>query len=190
MNQKVIALFALGMLLACSYLFCDPRGDDYQVWEHVIEMMDPSDLHVLIDHTSCCMESQDTNDVLAGDFDDLKGEVPELSLETTHDFVTRNKRQYPVGNLFTLPNKYAFASDTDLKELIPECCCWEPFYDRFPTSGGFITLSMPGFNKAKDQAIVYYARTSGGLSGRGYMVILAKKGYRWNILKAIEIWIA
>src|SRR5437667_4739602 len=108
MNKTSIAFVILGILFAVSALFCEPTRDDYQIWEHVIEMMDPSALHVLVDHTSCCMESGDNDKLSPGDFDNLKSDVPELSLETTADFVLRNQRQFPIGNLFTLPNRYTF----------------------------------------------------------------------------------
>jgi hypothetical protein len=70
---------------------------------------------------------------------------------------------------------------------------WARFYDEYPQSEGFLSLSRVGFGRKKSQALVYVALVRGHLSGRmwgdgRYILVLKKKG-RWRVQKQEAIWV-
>jgi len=72
-------------------------------------------------------------------------------------------------------------SDT-IKLLFKESASdgWNDFYQRYPDSGGFITLSPVGFNNSKTLAIVYTGSSCGGLCGRWRFHLLEKIKGKWK----------
>lgn len=66
---------------------------------------------------------------------------------------------------------------------------WEGFYEKYPRSSGFITLSRVGYNKARDQALVHFSRWQGVMSGSGYLVFLTRVNDTWSVvaLETVEI---
>jgi hypothetical protein len=52
---------------------------------------------------------------------------------------------------------------------------WKVFHKKYPTAGGFITLSRVGFNKEKTQSLIYVAHNCGWLCGEGNYILLVKK---------------
>jgi hypothetical protein len=63
---------------------------------------------------------------------------------------------------------------------------WKDFYAKYPSSGGFITLSAVGFNKEKTQAVVYSGSSCGGLCGRWLFHLFEKFGGKWKEMPGVS----
>ena len=59
---------------------------------------------------------------------------------------------------------------------------WEGFYQRYPDSGGWVELSVVGFNVNKTVAVVYMGHHCGRLCGGGGFHVLEKKDGKWIAL--------
>jgi hypothetical protein len=86
------------------------------------------------------------------------------------------QRQFEVPKPYELVKRDTI--DGFFKEQAPRDG-WKHFYERYPESGGFITLSAVGFNKSRTQAAVYIVTHSGphGMDARLYL--LEKRGDKW-----------
>lgn len=67
---------------------------------------------------------------------------------------------------------------------------WDEFYKKYPNSPGIISVSRVGFNKEKNQAVVYVGLQSDYLAGRGVIFLLEKKDNSWQIKKQTLLWIS
>jgi hypothetical protein len=57
---------------------------------------------------------------------------------------------------------------------------WGNFYKKYPDSGGFMMVSVPGFDADRKRAIVYMAHACGSLCGGGTHHLLEKMGGAWR----------
>jgi hypothetical protein len=57
---------------------------------------------------------------------------------------------------------------------------WDPFYRRYPDSGGYMQFSAVGFDEAKTRALVYIAHHCGNLCGGGTHHFLEKVSGQWR----------
>jgi len=64
---------------------------------------------------------------------------------------------------------------------------WDGFYKKFPDSGGYMMVSVVGFDAQKQRAIVYMAHSCGGLCGGGTYHFLEKSGGVWRRARAAGI---
>jgi hypothetical protein len=65
---------------------------------------------------------------------------------------------------------------------------WMAFYAQFPDAEGVMYLSLPGYSKHGDVAIVQVASACGWLCGSGFFWILRKESDRWQVEKTIQAW--
>ena len=66
---------------------------------------------------------------------------------------------------------------------------WEYFWHKYPASTGLIFLSHVGYNKERDQALVYCASHQGSEFAAGYLVVL-RRGSGWHIESEIMLWVS
>ncbi|MEP6914262.1 MAG: hypothetical protein ABJC89_01395 [Acidobacteriota bacterium] len=57
---------------------------------------------------------------------------------------------------------------------------WSGFYQQYPDSGGYISVSAVGFDRPKTRAMVYMANACGGLCGGGTHHLLEKVNNAWR----------
>jgi hypothetical protein len=67
---------------------------------------------------------------------------------------------------------------------------WSLFYDRYPNSYGYISLSPVGFNNAGDEAFLFASRTCGFLCAEGWHVLLRKGPDGWRIIRRDLAWVS
>ena len=68
---------------------------------------------------------------------------------------------------------------------------WRAFHERYPGSSGLITLTRPGFNAARTQAILNVDRGCGGLCGDGTIILLARDAAgRWRVVHTRGTWVS
>jgi|SRR5215469_4236946 len=67
---------------------------------------------------------------------------------------------------------------------------WPGFFERYPTSVGWVSLSPVGFNRDHNEALLYIARHCGFLCGEGYSVALVKNGGAWSVKGKFLLWVS
>lgn len=116
---------------------------------------------------------------------------PTLKPEVITDYKTRNKEPLRLTASFDLKIKYVMVTDKEIEKIFNRGGgWWEDFYKKCPDSGGFISLSRPGFNAAMDQALVYIGHFCGGLCGTGHYALLEKRDHRWMVVRQNMVWIS
>src|SRR5215217_7791371 len=107
---------------------------------------------------------------------------PTLTAGVARDYRARNKESVRLKESFQLNIKYVLVDKKEIEKIF-NGGRWEEFYKRYRDSGGFISLSRPGFNPAMNQALVYIAHACGGLCGTGHYVLLEKSVDGWKVIK-------
>jgi hypothetical protein len=64
---------------------------------------------------------------------------------------------------------------------------WTTFYDMYPRSGGYMTISAVGFNVQKTRAMVYIGHSCGNLCGGGTYHFLEKSSRGWREVKLRDV---
>ncbi len=135
------------------------------------------------------------------DFDQLKNEFNEfenefenidIESETFKDFKNQNAQHRKLLN-DEFPddkNVYLITSDERKKIFKNNKRGWDKFYRKHPKSQGIFTFSNIGFNKEKNQALVYYGNQSHYLAGIGYLAYLVKIQNVWKLAGLSELWIS
>lgn len=57
---------------------------------------------------------------------------------------------------------------------------WRAFYERYPSSGGYVVLSAVGFNRDKTRAVVYSGASCGSLCGAWSFHLFKKVNGKWT----------
>jgi len=67
---------------------------------------------------------------------------------------------------------------------------WENFYKKYPEAGGVWQFSRPGYNSARNEAVLYVSHTCGILCGTGHLYFLVKQNAQWTVKNRLMLWIS
>lgn len=102
------------------------------------------------------------------------------------DFDRANSQGWLLQRQFEMQKPYELVSSNAIRLSFKEHSKgWDGFYERYPGSGGYVTLSAVGFNKDQTQAIVYAGSTCGNLCGRWSFHLLEKVGGKWQEVRGV-----
>jgi len=191
MRQVVLILFVL--LIAPLYL--DAQGaetktdetEEYAVYSALISqkfVRDETRLVVITDPTCCGNKDLDPWR--------LKQLEP-ISPDTVDSFKERDKETKHLERGFTLSIAYRIVDYKQIEKLFTAGMPAEglkTFYQLYPQSNGYLTLSRVGFNKDRTEALVNTGWMRGALFGEGHYFLLSKKDGRWRIERSIATWMA
>ena len=116
--------------------------------------------------------------------DNLKDYIPEISEDTLNNFKLNNNERHPLGVPVNFPFKYVLMKSSEA--LVGD---WRAFYSKYKGAPGLISFSKVGFNKQKDEALVYVARANSEDSGGGHLILLKKKKNTWKVTKEETLWV-
>ena len=128
-----------------------------------------------------------------------KAYCPFIQYETCIDFVLRNTKSKTAEKKLNLGNNYVYMSRKELADIfqvnsriIFGKTGWKRFYEKFPTSGGFIRVSQVGFNKKLNQAFLYCEIHNNVLHAEAIFILLEKPypDMPWYIKQEIILWIS
>ena len=184
-------IFLLLNVLACKALTPVPKADaadidreEQAVYSVVVHSGDGS--AVLLRETS----SDISNDDPAQSLDYIKSGLPSASKETLNSFIDRNQEHTQLSPDMQLDVEYVLLSDDEQKSIFTQAEGWDTFYEKYPGSGGYTSLSRVGFNDELDQAVVYAGNMAGPLMGAGFYYLLEKKDGEWRIIEQVMAWIS
>jgi hypothetical protein len=193
------------ILVGASFLVAEgQRSDEYEVYDAVImhmfkggitrfDMNAKVERIVIRDVTYSDYASHPDKE----DWDQVKTRLPSLTEETiaAYEKVRQNESHLKVD--LDIPFEYALISDQQLIDIFGNTSnlhstetTWKKFYDVYPRSAGFNSLSRVGFDKAKSQALVYFVNWCRPLCGTGSYLLLERAPDGWAVKESAGIWIS
>ncbi len=67
---------------------------------------------------------------------------------------------------------------------------WDEFYQSYPNAAGFWDFSHPGYNEARNEAVLYVGHYCGSLCGTGHLFFLVKEEGQWKVKNRLMLWIS
>lgn len=107
--------------------------------------------------------------------------------EAFDEYRELQKRTWLLQRRFQIDRPYELVRSDAIRQFFSELgpAGWKDFNQRYPNSGGFITVSPVGFNKAKTLAVVYTGSSCGGLCGRWTFHLLEKSKGGWKAVPGV-----
>jgi len=116
----------------------------------------------------------------------------QASEETIEDFLSRNSSTGPVSRTIPteLPQSFLSPAAEQMLFKSKHKDGWKTFYESYPKAGGIMAFSRVGFNKSRDQAILYSQISCGWLCGTGHYHLLKKDSGKWTMVGNFMAWIS
>ncbi len=126
---------------------------------------------------------------------EISKELPTISPETLKNYKVANAENYSLTAIFSEDNKFAMVNrDEYLRPMMcPEAKCadLEKLQKKYPGASGVIMLSKIGFNRAKNQALVYTQIDIGTSENEFHIVLLNMQDGEWVIEDSIKVeWVS
>jgi hypothetical protein len=67
---------------------------------------------------------------------------------------------------------------------------WNAFFARFSPVRSYSTLSHPGFDAARQNAVIATGTVCGGRCGQGRLIVLRKTDGRWHVAQRVDTWVS
>src|SRR5258708_125572 len=67
---------------------------------------------------------------------------------------------------------------------------WQDFYKKYPEAGGVWSFSRPGYNSARNEAVLSVGHGCGELCGTGHLYFLVKQNGEWKVQNRLMLWIS
>jgi len=198
------ALLSLDVRVFAQSASADGGNEEYRVYDAAIEKMFAGE-KVTFDTQAkikqIIIRDHTTTDYAYGDkkenWEQIKIRLPNLSEETVANYEAKLKSPIEFKQPFNLALKYSLFSKKDYEAIFGAGRNanstedrWSKFYEKYPQSGGYIWLSNVGFNKARDQALVYFVHWCGTLCGTGHYILLKRDEKGWQVETIGMIWIS
>ena len=170
----------------------DPEHDEYAVYSAVIVtsfLTSKTGTQLIIANATCRGMVVKTIDdinflVQTPSFPFATKEKPSpLSPDTFANYLERNAQTQVLKNLFHSKVGYALVDYDEIERLAGRLDNFKNFHLRYPGAHGFITLSRIGFNRKRDQALVFTTWTCGDLCGEGWFVLLSRVNGEWQVIR-------
>jgi hypothetical protein len=163
----------------------DPDVAEYAVYNDLLEDQyadDGLDQILIMDQTQVHSPG-----LLEQDLESFQTNTP-LSPELISSFKQRNQQPYQLKPILDFGVKYQLMTQEDVDELKPldEASGWKLFYEKFPNSYGFVSLSRVGFNADFSQALVYIESNHYDQPIKGGYYLMVKQDGRWVIESGFE----
>ena len=180
------------------------QSEEYQVYDAAIRKMFAGD-KVTFDTQAklkqILIRDRTITDYASGskkeNWQQVKIRIPKLAEDTIAGYETNLKGPTDLKPNFDLPLKYYLLTSKECETIFtnpnnmdPATDDWSKFYIKYPESGGYISLSNVGYNKARDQALVYFVHWCGMLCGTGNYLLLSKDETGWKVDTVAMIWIS
>lgn len=136
-----------------------------------------------IKHTFIILEKPNyLKEIEEKDFERFKSFFKNLDEYMFLDFIKENREELDIGHIEKLDYNIVFLDKEkvyDRKQLLAKYPDWNL---------SILEFSNIGFNKEKNQAIVYYGFESVSGVGGGTYLVYKKKGKKWKLKKIIPSW--
>jgi hypothetical protein len=112
--------------------------------------------------------------------------------ETIDDFVARNGRRHVINPhlRFRLPHRLIPNASIDQFFAHDAAAGWLGFNKEYPKSHGILWLSRVGFNKDRNQALLYTGNEWTAAAGEGFLILLQKETGGWREVSRAVCWVS
>jgi hypothetical protein len=180
------------------------RNEDYAVYDAVIGSMFKGGVTqfdmsakvgklVFRDHTN----SEYAYGPKREQWDQVKIRLRHLTDDVIADYESKHKQEKNLKSRLNIPFEYTLISDKQLKKIFADRRnhdmtnqAWKKFYELYPRSAGYNSVSRIGYDKEKRRALVYFVNWCGDLCGTGSYVFLEKVDGKWTVQEIAGIWIS
>jgi ankyrin repeat protein len=83
-----------------------------------------------------------------------------------------------------------YARKDDIAAVFKNDGGWDRFYKHYPKAKGYMSVSLPVFDRDHSQALIYVEFGCGGLCGTGNLFLLRKTETGWMVVKEVGLWIS
>lgn len=173
---------------------CELTGDDYAVYAALIAGLghpeDPEEAWqgkqiLVVDHTAGPGDTKSHWGTWG--FRSKSKAAP--SHDTLVNFERKGRSSCVLKPEFSDAAPYKLITQQELADAFKEGG-WENFYRRYPEAGGVWTLSRPGYNSARSEAVLSVSHGCGLLCGTGHLYFLAKQNNEWVVVNRLMLWIS
>lgn len=190
-NYILIAIACLVMLFPRTALTIneyDFELDEYLIYSTVIDEWYSSDESKEVsirDHTSIYQIGRP----IEVELDYIKQQMLILEDEIINDFKAKNLRSYSLESFINQRAEYTIITQKEIDYIFDHNPHWDSYYNRYPKSGGILTLSRVGFNRQRTQALLHAANQWNRSTGAGvYLLVVKQKDGSWKIENQQRIW--
>jgi hypothetical protein len=154
----------------------DPSADEYEVYSDLI------DSHYVREGVNLIV-IEDQTDPESGGIRELHG----IDGDLLEDYQAKNRISYDLKGLLNLDVDYELIGECEAQDLLSEYeKAWDEFYSNYPGSQGILVLSRVGFNRDKNQALVYASNQAGPDELAGNYYLLERDGPSWTVKDIYE----
>ena len=109
--------------------------------------------------------------------------------ETLRDYLARNRVSQRLPHLPGLGARQVLLDADEYASMFGPRGAdgWTVFYERFPNSSGYLSLSAVGFSHGHDEAFVHARRSFGEKRGEGGFFVLRKTTRGWEIERTDDL---
>jgi hypothetical protein len=122
----------------------------------------------------------------------LKGHMLSLLDETIDDLEEKEAVAQLDHSAFPGPLRVKMITNAEIDSLFSRCPDdgWARFDEEYPGYDGFFRTTRVGFNKERDQSLVFITYSCGSLCGQGTYVLLSRRENVWKREKTLIVWIS
>jgi hypothetical protein len=186
-------LFFLSFVLTFINFFCsmstqpvekeaDQQNEEKLIYQTVMDSM----FSTYSPQTLVLLDSTDMWDHIDSSW--IKTEIPSIEGSIIAKFLENGKSSVPLKPLISLNINTVFLSAGEFREIFT-AGGWDAFYDRYPNSGGLMSLSRIALNSSETQALLYVSNQWHYLAGMGQLFYLNKHS-AWKIEKILICWVS
>ncbi len=122
---------------------------------------------------------------------------PAVQPETAADFESKGMHSFRLERKFGSDLSYVLVPESDLRDIFhPDANGkvgsqpWRDFYEKYPGAQGIMSLSRVGFNKAKNEALIYVINQWGLVGGSAFYYVLVKRQGVWKVEKRVLVFLS
>lgn len=110
--------------------------------------------------------------------------------DTFEDYRAQNRVPKRFRQLQSLPAKLVLLERKEFSKIFRSSGddAWSRFEEKYPDSNGFIEFSAVGFDRARDEALVYVSRSCGSACAAGWYVLLRRDAGGWRVENQLLSW--
>jgi len=166
--------FAMPQVSSAAQPYDDP--DAYQIYSLLLPQ---EESYGFAKGTLIIQEETASNDPVVGAC--LNAEDAKQFKDAISDYERSRTKTWLLKRHFHIEKPYEIVNEETLALVRGHGIdSWDDYYNRYPQSGGYVFLSPVGFNKKKNQAIVYTGSICGGLCGRSQFHLFEKVKGQWK----------
>lgn len=121
-------------------------------------------------------------------FASLNENLPELEKDTYKDFNNQNRISEKFSKPKNIDNIVLVSKNETAKIMKGNTDGWNSFYEKYPESQGILKVSNIGFNKNRDQALLFVENRANRQEGLGYFILFTRIGDLWKEDKIVIIY--